>query len=139
MLPAGRPSGGRGVCRISARSTLTRALPSSESERDNRSRLASERAASGEIFRRAPRAPYVSVSTDIGCSPRGGGPAQIVRRNHAVPPVTGQAACMSAALDVGTQVQEQTQIIATARPEVIIRSHRWHARGFFGGWVDGRV
>jgi hypothetical protein len=37
-----------------------------------------------------------------------------VQRNQAVPLVTGQAACMSAALNVGTQVQEQTQIIATA-------------------------
>src|SRR5260370_23025983 len=104
MLPAWRPAGGRGVCRISARSTLTRALPSSESERDNRSRLASERAASGEIFRRAPRAPYVSVSTDIGCSPRGGGPAQIVRRNHTPPPVTGPAPLISAPLHARTQV-----------------------------------
>src|SRR5258705_5510538 len=70
MLPAWRPLCGRGVCRISARLTLTRALPSSESERGNWSRLASERAASGEIFRRAPKRAYVSVSRDIGCSPR---------------------------------------------------------------------
>ena len=54
---------------ISARSTLTKALPSSDSERGNRSRLASERAASGEILRRAPRTAYVSVSTDIDCPP----------------------------------------------------------------------
>jgi hypothetical protein len=31
--------------------------------------LASERAAFGEIVRRAPSAAYVSVSTGIGCSP----------------------------------------------------------------------
>jgi hypothetical protein len=31
--------------------------------------LESERAATGEIFRRVSRAAYVSVSTDIGCSP----------------------------------------------------------------------
>src|SRR5713101_6596929 len=69
-LPAWRPTGGRGVCRISARSTLTRALPSSESERGNRRRLASERAAAGEMFRRAPRAAYVRVSTDIAVLPK---------------------------------------------------------------------
>jgi hypothetical protein len=45
---------------------------------------------------------------------RGGGPAQIVGRTRAVPAVAGQAARMSAALKVEKQVQEQTQIIATA-------------------------
>jgi hypothetical protein len=66
MVPAWRVPGGRGLCRISARSTLTRALPSGASERGNPSRLASKRAASAEILRRAPSAAYVSISTDIG-------------------------------------------------------------------------
>ena len=84
LLPA-RSRGGRGVCRISARSTLTRALPSSESERGNLSRLESERAAFGEIFRRAPRAAYVSISTDIGYSPSGGNRLMMTERE---PPAT---------------------------------------------------
>jgi hypothetical protein len=66
MVPAWRVPGGRGVCRISAGSAVTMALPSGASERGSPSRLASRRAASAEILRRAPRAVYVSVSTDIG-------------------------------------------------------------------------
>ena len=70
VVPASRRTWWSAACALSQRDQRSPTLSHhATSERGNRSRLASERAASDEILRRAPRTAYVSISTGIDWFP----------------------------------------------------------------------